>query len=57
VASERALGRACMERDAEHAQAEVIRHYYLARMRAFSSDSKHSINFCRMLEEHQILLL
>jgi hypothetical protein len=56
VASECALGRACREHDAEHAQAEAARQDYLARSHAITSSSKHSINFNRMLEECQILL-
>jgi hypothetical protein len=45
AASESALGRACMERDVECAQAEAARQDYLARICAFTSSSKHSINF------------
>jgi hypothetical protein len=45
-----------MERDAEHAQIEVVRRDYLTRTHAFTSNSKHSINFNRMLEELQIIL-
>jgi hypothetical protein len=51
AASECALQRACMERDAKHAQAEAVWQDYLARMHAFTSNSMHSINFGRMLEE------
>jgi hypothetical protein len=47
VASEHTLGRVCMERDDEHAQAEVVQLDYLARMHAFMFGSKHSINFSR----------
>jgi hypothetical protein len=45
AAFERALGRACMERDAERAQAEAVRQDFLTKTRAFTSNSKHSINF------------
>jgi hypothetical protein len=45
AALEHALGRACMERDAERTQAEAAQQDYLARTRAFTSISKHSINF------------
>jgi hypothetical protein len=51
VAFECALGRACMERDAERAQAKIVWQDYLDRMRAFTSGSKHYINFTRTLEE------
>jgi hypothetical protein len=34
-----------MERVAEHAQNEATRYDYLARSRALTSNSKHSINF------------
>jgi hypothetical protein len=51
-----ALGRMCMERDVEHIQAKVALQDYLARTCAFTSSSKHSIKFNRMLEERQILL-
>jgi hypothetical protein len=56
VPSEHALGRACMECDTECTQAEAILKDYLARTRAFMSDSKHSINCSWTLEEHHILL-
>jgi hypothetical protein len=52
MASERTLCRACRE----HTQTEVVLHDYLARSRALTSSSKHSINFNMMLEERQILL-
>jgi hypothetical protein len=45
-----------MERDAEHAQTVAIWQDYLGRSCTLTSSSKHSINFNRMLEEHQILL-
>jgi hypothetical protein len=56
AASESALGRACMERDVECAQAEAAWQDYLARICAFTSSSKHSINFSWMLKLCQILL-
>jgi hypothetical protein len=56
TASECTLGRACMEHDTERAQDEVVRQDYLAKTHAFTSGSKHSINFSRTLEECQILL-
>jgi hypothetical protein len=56
AASEHALGRACAERDAECPQAEAAWQDYHFGLHAFSSGSKHSINFNQMLEEHQILL-
>jgi hypothetical protein len=56
AASEHALGRVCAKRDTACAQAEATRQDYLARLGAFTSDSKHSINFNQMLEECQILL-
>jgi hypothetical protein len=55
AAFECALGRACMERDAKRAEAEAVRQDYLARMRAFTANSKHTINISPMLEECQIL--
>jgi hypothetical protein len=45
-----------LEHDAERAQIEAVQQEYLARTHAFSSGSKHSINFRWMLEECQILL-
>jgi hypothetical protein len=45
-----------MERDAERVRVEAARQDYLAWTRAFTSSSKHSINFNRMLEECQVLL-
>jgi hypothetical protein len=45
-----------MECDPVHAQAEAARQDYLARTRAFTSNSKHYVNFNRMLEECEILL-
>jgi hypothetical protein len=45
-----------MECDTECTQAEAILKDYLARTRAFMSDSKHSINCSWTLEEHHILL-
>jgi hypothetical protein len=54
--SKHALGRVCMEHDVECAQTEAVRQNYLTRSRALTSNSKHSINFNWMLEEHQILL-
>jgi hypothetical protein len=51
-----ALGRACAERDAASAQAEVAWHDNHTRLCAFTSGSKHSMNFNRMFEERQILL-
>jgi hypothetical protein len=56
TSSERSLGRACMERNANHAQTEAIRQDYLTRSRALTSSFKDSINFNKMLEECQILL-
>jgi hypothetical protein len=56
MASERSLGRACMEHDAEHAQTEAVWHDYLIRSRTLTLSSKHFINFNKMLEERQILL-
>jgi hypothetical protein len=53
VASEIALGRACMEHDAER---KAVQQDCLSRMCVLTSDSKHSINFSHMLEERQILL-
>jgi hypothetical protein len=47
---ERALGRACLECDAEHAQTVVVRLDYLTQ--SFTSSTKHSLNFNRMLEVH-----
>jgi hypothetical protein len=46
----------CAEHDAKCAQAKVAQRHYRVRLRAFTSDSKNSINFNRMLEECQILL-
>jgi hypothetical protein len=40
-----------MERDAERAPAKIVWQDYLDRMRAFTSGSKHYINFTRTLEE------
>jgi hypothetical protein len=45
-----------MERDVEHAQGEAVRQDYIIRTCTSSSNSKHSINWNRMLEECQILL-
>jgi hypothetical protein len=56
AASERTLGRVCLECNIEHIHTEAARQDYLARMRAFTSSFKHSINFNRMLEELHILL-
>jgi hypothetical protein len=50
--SEHALCRACREQ----AQTEAVLLHYLARSRALTSSSKHSINLNRILEEHEILL-
>jgi hypothetical protein len=52
AAFEHALGR---ERDTEHAQVEAAWQDYLARSCTFTSSSKHSIKFNRMLEERHIL--
>jgi hypothetical protein len=49
VAFEHALGRACMECDAERAQVKAVRQDYLARTHAFMSVPKLSINFNRTL--------
>jgi hypothetical protein len=56
AASERALGRAYMERDVERAKTEVVRQDYLSKLRTLTSCTKHSLNVNKMLEEHQILL-
>jgi hypothetical protein len=56
AALECALGRACVERDAEYAHAEAAQQDYRDRLRGFTSSSNHSINFSWMLEESQILL-
>jgi hypothetical protein len=56
VALECALGRACVECDAEYAHAEAAQQDYRDRLRGFTSSSNHSINFSWMLEESQILL-
>jgi hypothetical protein len=45
-----------VEHDADYAHVEDPRQDYRARLHAFTSDSKHSINFNRMLEESHILL-
>jgi hypothetical protein len=55
-AFEEILGKACMERDAEHTQAKVVQQDYFAWTCAFTSNSRYSINFNQMLEECQILL-
>jgi hypothetical protein len=44
------------ERATESAQTEVVRQDYLTRSCALTSRSKHSFNFNRMFEEHQIFL-
>jgi hypothetical protein len=54
--SECTLGRACIEHNVERTQAEVVWQDCLARTRASTSSSRHSINFSRMLEEREILL-
>jgi hypothetical protein len=51
TAIERALGRACMEHDAERSQTEVVRQDFLTMSRTLTTSSKHSINFNRMLVE------
>jgi hypothetical protein len=56
AASQRTHGRPCMECNDEHAQAKVVWQNSLIRMHAFTFNSKHSINFNRMLEESQIFL-
>jgi hypothetical protein len=56
AASECALERVCLERDAERVQAETTQQNYHAKMRASGSRSKHSINLNRTLEERQVLL-
>jgi hypothetical protein len=55
IAIECALGRACMEHHAEHAQTEAVQHDYLTKSCTLTSYTKHSLDFNRMLEEHQIL--
>jgi hypothetical protein len=45
-----------VEHDAECAQAEASQLDYLATICAFTSSSKHSINFNQMLEECDIFL-
>jgi hypothetical protein len=45
-----------MERDTDGSLTKAIRQDYLARSCALTSNSMHSINFNRMLEEHQILI-
>jgi hypothetical protein len=54
--SECALGRACMEHDAERARTEAIRQDYLTKSGTLTSCTKHSHNFYKMLEEIEILL-
>jgi hypothetical protein len=56
VASKITLGKACMEHDIEHILGKAARQDYLARTCAFTSSSRSSIKFSRMLDEHQILL-
>jgi hypothetical protein len=56
AAFERALGRVCMERDTSRIKAEAAQQDYLARTRAFSSQSKQLIILSRILQERQILL-
>jgi hypothetical protein len=45
-----------MERDTKCSLTKAVQQDYLARSRALTSNSMHSINFNRMLEEHQILI-
>jgi hypothetical protein len=45
-----------MERDTSCIRAEAAQQDYLARMRAFSSQSKQLIILSRILQERQILL-
>jgi hypothetical protein len=45
-----------MEHDTECAQVEAAWQEYLARMHAFTSNSKHSNKINHMLEECQILI-
>jgi hypothetical protein len=56
VTFESTLGRAHVECDAECDRAEVVRQDYQARIHAFTADCRHSFNFDRILEVHQILL-
>jgi hypothetical protein len=50
LAFEFAIGRVCVEHNAESTQAEATWQDNIARIRALTSSSKHSINFNRMLE-------
>jgi hypothetical protein len=56
VASECALGRACVERDAKCNRAEAARQDYQARIHAFTAHYRRSFNFNQILEERRILL-
>jgi hypothetical protein len=51
LASEFSIGRVYVEHNAESAQAEATWQDNIARIRAFTSSSKHSINFNQMLED------
>jgi hypothetical protein len=56
VATERALGRACMECDTKCGRVEAVRQDYQARMRASTTGCWHSLDFDRVLRGCQFIL-
>jgi hypothetical protein len=52
-----ALGRVCMECNAECDQAEAIRQDYRSRMHASTTDCRYSLDFDRVLRGHQFILI
>jgi hypothetical protein len=56
VATERTLGRACMECDTECDRVEAVRQDYQAKMRASTTSCRHSLDFDRVLRGRQFIL-
>jgi hypothetical protein len=56
AATERALGKACMECDAKCDRAEAVQQDYRAKMRATTASSWHSLDFDRVLRGCQFIL-
>jgi hypothetical protein len=56
AATEHAIGKACMECDAECDRAEVVRQDYQAKMCATTASSWRSLDFDRVLRGCQFIL-
>jgi hypothetical protein len=56
VAFEKALGRACIEHDAERGKIEATRQEYLEKMRTNTARMKHTLSLDKMPREKKVLL-